>query len=363
MSHENILFFQKYSLIKSLIEKKPFNWHLDASSALYFLLQDQLINKTKTDEKIIHTFPIDRQIQQTAQSNKILIKGIPSEFFNKKTIYSSGREELKMDKFLSFEMIEIESKKFKIKEIIHYFANNRGGRHLDTIPKKDIHKLCKEHPDYEKYFIHCIDIISKIVLIALKDLSEKCSPFPSYEHFLAHYDSYPNYLIFETEKFMECREMNSKIVQSFLYSAHMRFLNQKNDPAYFFHIKNFEKEIEFKCGIQKDRRLIGTLINGDKELTCMSRAKIDYDDFNISIGIFQNTKSLEMLIFYNNKLIGSQVLDKMKLNCSFDEMTFGADIEGKNGADFTVAETCIIVNGNMEKLQRDICKYFQIKYS
>jgi len=363
LDRKDILFYQKYSELQNLLEKKPVNWHLKACAVLRLLLIDgppliHIVNRSK-EERIV--FPIDRSLDLSVSSAGI-IHSVPSEVIGLATRASKGREELKLSAFLSHAIFSANGLNFSVLTIIKSGANKFGGIHFEEDESIENTELRLEE-NYQDAYQKCVGAIMQIVLIGLKNLAEKCNPFPEYQHFLAHLDASPGEVSFNGEQYLEHRTINSAPISSLILSLHIQFLPQKHSSSFFLHLRSNSSNADFKYGI-KDNRLFVSVSDGNNELLCVSRIALDFKEHNIHIHIFNEHGLTKIALHRGGTRIGYAEYQYSVTDRIVDEITIGSDIQGQQGSVFSVRELSLITSSeNASELLKNVTDYYEIKYN
>jgi hypothetical protein len=114
--------------------------------------------------------------------------------------------ELSRAQFLSYNILQIGSDAFTVRDVIRICCHELGGVHVGTVSEKN--KKFVESITARNSIIHAVCAISKIFAEATLILVGDQVPVVPYDRFLAHYNLFPSFLGFEHHHFLETRNMS-----------------------------------------------------------------------------------------------------------------------------------------------------------
>jgi uncharacterized protein (DUF486 family) len=369
------LFTRRYNELQEYSGSADHYTNLKCSSILRQLLLDQtpLINLANKKTRLKIEFKVDNTFHQKLPLSSAILY-TSTEVGNLVLKFSVNLKTLKLDKFLSLQILEIENTRFTVKEIIKFASNKMGGIHLDTSTEQNEKVLEASLEKLEKLKIPALAIavnsIAKIVLISLRPLKNELTQLPDKSLFLALYDlENKGSLFFEGKKWMQTDHMNTNICNGFGWFGEVRIINQKyNGIRILYSLGSIQKDgFSFYVYLTKNsgigcKAYINNTLKISTEIIDFAKSNLFNTFFSLGcvFRVENNISSIE--IFLNGILISSKNQAYTKLNTHIDRHVIGGDLTGKRTASFYIKELALLKDGLIDNNISVINKYFERKY-
>jgi len=369
------LFTRRYNELAEYSGLADHYTNLKCASILRQLLLDQtpltsLANKKtrlKIEYKVDNTFH-----QRLPLSSAILYTS--TEVGNLVLKFSANLKILKLDQFLSLQILEIDNTRFTVKEIIKFASNKMGGIHLDTSIDRNEKLLEASLEKLEKLNVPALAIavnsIAKIVLVSLRPLKNELTQLPVKSIFLALYDlENKGSIFFEGKKWMQTDHMNTNICGGFGWFGEIRIINQKyNGIRYLYSIGSPKKDgFTFHVYLTKNtgigcKAYINNTLKISTEVSDFQKSNLFNTFFSLGCVFQAENNSSSLGIYINGKLISTNKQTYSKLNTHIDRHVIGGDLAGKRTASFYIKELGLIKDGLTDTTISLMNKYFERKY-
>lgn len=369
------LFTRRYNELQEYSGSADHYTNLKCSSILRQLLLDQtpLINLANRKTRLKIEFKVDNTFHQKLPLSSAILY-TSTEVGNLVLKFSVNLKILKLDKFLSLQILEIENTKFTVKEVIKFASNKMGGIHLDASNEPNEKVLEASLEKLEKLNIPALAIainsIAKIALISLRPLKNELTQLPDKSLFLALYDlENKGSLFFEGKKWMQTEHMNTNICNGFGWFGEIRIINQKfNGIRILYSLGSSQKDgFSFYVYLTKNsgigcKAYINKTLKISTEIIDFAKSILFNTFFSLGcvFRVENNISSIE--IFLNGILISSKNQAYTKLNTHIDRHVIGGDLTGRRTASFYIKELALLKDGLIDNNISLMNKYFERKY-
>ncbi len=369
------LFTRRYNELAEYSGSADHYTNLKCSSYLRQLLLDQtpLIHLANKETRLKIEYKVDNTFRQKLPLSSAILY-TSTEIGNLVLKSSVNLKILKLDQFLGLPILEIDNSCFTVREIIKFASNKSGGIHYDPLVDTSEKVLETSLEQLEKIKIPAlaiaINIITQIVLVALRPLKNELTKLPDKSLFLALYDlGEKGSIFFEGKKWMQTENMNTNITNGFGWFGQVKITHQKyNGIRFLYSIGSNQKDgFNFSVYLTKNtgigcKATINNTLSIYAEINNFAKFNLFNTFFSLGcvLRIESNISSIE--IYLNGVLAFSNKQEYKKLFTHIDKHVIGGDLNGNRTATFYVKELVLIKDGLIEDNIRILNKYFERKY-
>ncbi|WP_276374869.1 hypothetical protein [Chryseolinea sp. H1M3-3] len=366
------LFARRINELKKYRYTNDYYQALKSAAILRQLLidQDALVHTVNRGPRIAIRFKVDNTFTTKLPLNSS-IHYTPTELGNMVLRMSLGLQELKLDKFLGLNILEIDGTTFTVLELIKYAANKQGGVHFENATGEALKASLDKLEQFKApALILVLNTIVEIVLIALRPLVQEILLFPSDSCFFSRYDCSMGQegasTSFKGDGCMK-GDFEAKVRQGFGWFAEIKIDHQKSDGKKFIFQLALKNKLAFSVYISESGG-----IGCNAQLSDNESITVETDDFR-KYNLFQQFFCLACVLIVSDGTARLQLqvnsIPAGVNKCQCKEFTgdvercvIGADIEQQNNAVFDIKELIILDNELNDEVTRITNLYFERRY-